>query len=350
MSSHLLQTGLSGLFSMIGNKASQLGTGIASIYNDDAKRAQAAIVFNSLRYKPDPNLAQSLENRLGDLRTEKSNTSTTNKTLAYLESLGRSDLVQFVQAGGNPVEALKATLNNEKQYAPTSYAPTFDEKGDEYITVYNPNSRTVERIYTGTTGLSPQATITFRVEEAARLADLKRRDTTLATMGASAVTMKSKMRKIGELLVQIDKGAKSGFVSNFFPTLWAVTAELDVLKAELGLDVISSVTFGALSERELALAMSTAVPDKLHPDELRAWAINKHAAMQKLYVEINKKMTRLSNAKGYSEFLAAEAKQAQEDAQYNYYNLTEEQRQYFTYENWLGLNVNGRKTALAQLL
>ena len=39
----------------------------------------------------------------------------------------------------------------------------------------------------------------------------------------------------------------------------------------MGLDVIGSVTFGALSEGEMRLAMSTAVPRGLGAQELRTW-------------------------------------------------------------------------------
>ena len=71
--------------------------------------------------------------------------------------------------------------------------------------------------------------------------------------------------------------------------------------------------------------------------------------MQKLYTELNKKITRLGNAKGHSSFVLSEASQAQDDAQYNYYNLTDDQKQYFTYDDWLGLNVEGRKASLGIL-
>jgi hypothetical protein len=49
----------------------------------------------------------------------------------------------------------------------------------------------------------------------------------------------------------------------------------------LGLDVISSVTFGALSEGEMSLAMETAVPRNLDEGALREWLLDKKAAQEK---------------------------------------------------------------------
>jgi hypothetical protein len=43
----------------------------------------------------------------------------------------------------------------------------------------------------------------------------------------------------------------------------------------MGLDVISSVTFGALSESELKFALDTALPTKLEPKALREWLVEK---------------------------------------------------------------------------
>jgi len=49
----------------------------------------------------------------------------------------------------------------------------------------------------------------------------------------------------------------------------------------MGLDVIGSVTFGALSEGEMRLAMDTAVPRGLQPEQLRSWLSKKREAQQK---------------------------------------------------------------------
>ncbi len=49
----------------------------------------------------------------------------------------------------------------------------------------------------------------------------------------------------------------------------------------MGLDVVGSVTFGALSEGEMRLAMQTAAPRDLSPPELRNWLARKRDAQIK---------------------------------------------------------------------
>ena len=83
-------------------------------------------------------------------------------------------------------------------------------------------------------------------------------------------------------LQALDAGASTGRVAALLPTITAQTQLLETAKKQLGLDVIGSVTFGALSEGELALAMDTGLPsDNLSPQELRKWIMDRKAAKEK---------------------------------------------------------------------
>ena len=91
------------------------------------------------------------------------------------------------------------------------------------------------------------------------------------------------VRNLDRAIKAIDDGASTGAIeSRFFPTLRRATKELEQVQKELGLDVVGSVTFGALSEAELDLALQTALPTGLEPDALRQFLENKKAAQQKL--------------------------------------------------------------------
>jgi hypothetical protein len=79
-----------------------------------------------------------------------------------------------------------------------------------------------------------------------------------------------------------EEGANTGVIANRLPSWNASTIELDNLRNNLGLDVIGSVTFGALSEGELALALNTALPTNLNEKELSDWLRRKKTAQQKL--------------------------------------------------------------------
>lgn len=80
----------------------------------------------------------------------------------------------------------------------------------------------------------------------------------------------------------IDEGAKTGVITRMFKSFRESTIRLEQAGRELGLDVIGSVTFGALSEGELNLAMDTAMPTNLAPPELRKWLVERRDAQRKL--------------------------------------------------------------------
>ena len=82
-------------------------------------------------------------------------------------------------------------------------------------------------------------------------------------------------------LVQ-EEGANTGVIANRLPNWKDSTIALDTVKNELGLDVVGSVTFGALSQGELTLALNTALPTNLSEDALVDWIDRKIIAQRKL--------------------------------------------------------------------
>lgn len=93
--------------------------------------------------------------------------------------------------------------------------------------------------------------------------------------------LQSSIGTIGEAITAIDNGADSGMIAKYLPNVTEASASLNNAMDRMGLDVVGSVTFGALSEGELRLAMNTAVPRDLSPPELRSWLTKKQAAQQK---------------------------------------------------------------------
>jgi hypothetical protein len=80
----------------------------------------------------------------------------------------------------------------------------------------------------------------------------------------------------------LEEGANTGFISDNFPSWKDSTIALDTVKNKLGLDVVGSVTFGALSQGELTLALNTALPTKLDEAGLVDWIDRKISAQGKL--------------------------------------------------------------------
>jgi len=72
------------------------------------------------------------------------------------------------------------------------------------------------------------------------------------------------------------------------PTVSSAAAEFDQIMGQFGLGVVSSVTFGALSEGELNLAMRTAFPASGSREETLAYAKRKKDATTKLMNEMRR--------------------------------------------------------------
>ena len=93
--------------------------------------------------------------------------------------------------------------------------------------------------------------------------------------------LRTSLGNLDEAIAAIDSGAKSGMVYNMLPNITEASASLQNAMDRMGLDVIGSVTFGALSKAEMDLAMETAAPRNLQPAELRKWLVRKRDAQQK---------------------------------------------------------------------
>ena len=77
-------------------------------------------------------------------------------------------------------------------------------------------------------------------------------------------------------------GANTGFIMDKLPNLFAGSIALNQIQNVLGLNIIGSVTFGALSEGELKLALNTALPTNFNEPDLIDWIDRKIIAEQKL--------------------------------------------------------------------
>jgi hypothetical protein len=106
--------------------------------------------------------------------------------------------------------------------------------------------------------------------------------------------IKTNLGNIDEAIAAIDAGANTGVIASKLPNITAASVQLANIRNTLGLDVIGSVTFGALSEGELNLALDTALPTNLAPKDLRAYLVNKKTAQTKLAGYLTEQATYLS--------------------------------------------------------
>ena len=106
--------------------------------------------------------------------------------------------------------------------------------------------------------------------------------------------IKKNIGNIDDAIAAIDAGANTGVIASKLPNITAASVQLANVRQQLGLDVIGSVTFGALSEGELNLALDTALPTGLAPKDLRVYLVNKKSAQTKLAGYLTEQATYLS--------------------------------------------------------
>jgi hypothetical protein len=102
-----------------------------------------------------------------------------------------------------------------------------------------------------------------------------------------------------------EDGASVGFAQNWLPAFDAATAELRQIANKMGIDVINSATFGALSEAELRLALTTAFPTDLNKEQLLVWIDKKINAQNKMYKALSAKAKKLTSGITMTEFITS---------------------------------------------
>lgn len=266
------------------------------------------MALNSMRFQPDQGLARSLQGRAEGIQERRQQAQQANRTVEYLKSKGRPDLAQAVEA--NPslaAEALKATMGvTGDQFATKGFAPQIDPvTGQMFGVQYDPNTGEYSRVNVpGAVGETPS-----EVTQRESSAKLELQDYQAAQeAGTRAFTQaQAANRTIGTMysaISAIESGGRSGVLDQFLPAFDAATATLRNAATTMGIDIINSATFGALSEAELALALSSGIPLGLDGPELQEFLYKKIEAQTLLRNELLRTAQTLSGGQmKYSDFI-----------------------------------------------
>jgi hypothetical protein len=126
-----------------------------------------------------------------------------------------------------------------------------------------------------------------------------------------------------EVIEAIDAGADTGYVASRLPAMNNATRQLRNAGRRLGLNVIAGATFGALSEGEMNLAMSTALPENMQEEELREWAMAKKAAQMKLNDQLEQAMIYINQGNTPGDWLEEQARLREIRKTQDYGDLTD---------------------------
>jgi hypothetical protein len=296
---------------------SRMGTGFQNLIQDKDKMQDLQALFNSMSYSPDAGIQQAYVDR----QKTRQASSQANQTAAYLRQQGQPELAAMVEA--NPALAKDALAEFTKKKMGTSYATknigsiqvaeedmmvgnTQLKAGDQYVITYDPNAEdgySVTKL--GTRGLTSKAKAQFESESQFKLADVEaaRERGEKVFDQSQQVNRSIDIMKQARDLAASPKGVRTGVIDRFLPAFDENTAMFNSLRTTLGIDVINSATFGALSERELDLALSRDIPNTLSGQDLVNYLDDKIAAQNKLYREMTKLGRKLQSGIGLSKYM-----------------------------------------------
>ena len=176
--------------------------------------------------------------------------------------------------------------------------------GQMFGVEYDPQDNTFERKdIDGATGQTPGQKLQLEADQLQKNTDIKNAyDQGLLAFKSVGDTNKN-INGLYKARDALKKGGKSGFIEQHLPAFTVATAQLKEVARGMGIDVINSATFGALSERELSLALQQGLPVELDEPELIQHINEKIVAQKKLAKALQDRAKRLMSGKGLSELL-----------------------------------------------
>ena len=235
-----------------------------------------------------------------------------NATFTALKQAGVSEEVLAI-AKTNPELAKSITTDFLKAKMGVGFMPKFSgiqtdpDTGQQYIVKSDPNTGESKRIdVEGAKAQTPQGKIDMESNSQVKLQDIQKAQEVGQQAFGQMEAMQATIRDLqGAKDAVVNGGASTGIMQKWIPSFDAATSEFRAIANRLGIAVINSATFGALSEQELKLAMETGFPRDLQGPELIKWIDSKIDAQTKMKNALYSKARSLTSGIRYSEFIQA---------------------------------------------
>lgn len=279
-----------------------------------------ALGFNSMRLNPDQGLSGMIQTRQKTAADLAKGTKTAQAVVAQLRKMGENDAADMVAAQPAIAKDVLTQIiqaKYAKAASPTaSGVQTDPETGQIYQVVFNPSTGKNERVNVeGAFGETAAAKRQNALSQNSRLENQKISILQSQEATRKADGLETQLRQYSDAIRQIDLGADSGVIRNMLPSFSAQTSALRSIATSLGIGVINSATFGALSEKELQLALSTNMDLTLGPVELKQYLVDKSDATAKLYAQMRMKAAQMTTMP-YDEYVRQEQARAQANQRY----------------------------------
>lgn len=232
-----------------------------------------------------------------------------NATVALLRKQGQGELADLIEK--NPSMAKTALTQflqqryGTKSGIKTSAVMVDPKTGQQYVVETNPNTGEItRRNVEGAFGETPETKSARTTEEALKLADMKKSQDAAGEVYKQYSNISSQIRNLETIRRELNTGnARTGVIDQFMPAFTEATATLRSAANQLGIDIINSATFGALSATELRLALDTAIPQGLGEQELLQYVDKKLEAQKKLQQELAKQADKLASGVPYTSWV-----------------------------------------------
>lgn len=284
----------------------RLGSGIKDFTSDPERMARLTMGLNSMRMNPDAGIAAMAQSRLESAQQQRLLRQKTNRTVEMLNKMGRPDLARVIEQQPELAKDVLKQAYGIGGSSSKSYAPQLDPStGQYYITEYDPNTNKARRVdIAGAVGETPQAVAQREQKIKLEENDYAKAQQVGQETFARAGTIDGMIGRLSQAYDALLRGGKSGPFQQFIPSFDEATSTLRQAANQLGIDIINSATFGALSASELKLALETGLPMSLSEEELKGYIQRKVAAQVKLRDELVSQARKLASGQmRYSEFI-----------------------------------------------
>jgi len=225
-----------------------------------------------------------------------------NKTMKYLAE-NNPELFKVMtrvppgQRGEYMKLAMQKKFGLNNQFRTNTSGVTTDEKtGRQYVVTSDGHGNNkIEFLKDGAGNPLTGATSASEADIEVKLQGIKLASDKGSAFFDKAEGLKNDIRIMEEAQQALADGADSGFLVRYLPAFDEATQRLRTAANSAGINIINSATFGALSEKEMSLALSTGIPIGLNEQQLQQYLAARIQAQEKLYEEITNRAIDLNS-------------------------------------------------------
>jgi hypothetical protein len=286
----LIKMGKPNIAELVRTGAMPMGTAMTLAFDKGATDAQGMISFMATKVKDNPHFADYME-------------------ILKVNPGMLDDISKSVQKD--------LGLTPDSNFTIKSSAPSVmqngEMKGHEYVVVTDPNKTGEDRVYIEYTGaILPTMDEEIKMKAAAEalVADKALARQVGFDAFNEAQGIESQIGMLNQALDQVitvddngvtqfrDDGARTGIIEKYLASTRSTTSTFNTILNKLGISVINMATFGALSEREMAMAMRTNLDPNLDGQELVDFIRESIDAKKKLATVLYERSLALNKGSG----------------------------------------------------